>query len=319
MTKRIIFKILLVALVVFTLEGALHIWGLLYLRNLYSTHISREKINPESQTILCLGESSTIGIWVNPGDSYPVQLERMLREYYNSANIHVLVPPHIGQNTSQMANRMHEYITLYNPKVIVMMVGCNNHWSLAESHISRFLPSNSINAVRMKIFIFFNKFHLFKLIRYLYLCAKYEGRHIIESLSFKEYIAGAPQRMHYLPSQWVLDTFNHNIGYFNKLWRYDVASMINSAKKFNIPVIFMTYPMSISVPTEEFLSVAEKEGLYLIRNDLNFDVLKKRGELSDYIFSKDNWHPTKKGYAIVARNVFDVIVKNELLSSKYSN
>jgi hypothetical protein len=214
---------------------------------------------------------------------------------------------------------MQEYITLYNPKVIVMMVGCNNHWSLAESHISRFLPSNSVNAVRMKIFIFFNKFHLFKLIRYLYLCAKYEGSRIIEGLSFKEYIAGAPQRMYSLPPTWVLDTFNHNVSYFNKLWIYDVTSMINSAKKFNIPVIFMTYPMLISVPTEEFLSVAKEEGLYLIRNDLNFDGLKKLSELSDYIFSQDNWHPTKKGYAIIARNVFDVIVKNELLFLKYSN
>jgi lysophospholipase L1-like esterase len=125
--------------------------------------------------------------------------------------------------------------------------------------------------------------------------------------------------MHHLPPNWVLNTFADNVDYFIKLWRYDVASMIKVAKNTNIPVILMTYPIPISVPTKEFLSVAEKEGLLLIRNDLNFDDLKKRGELSDYILSRDNWHPTKKGYAIVARNVFDAIVNKELLSLKYSN
>src|SRR5262249_18432542 len=59
---------------------------------------------PGSINIVCLGESTTAGLWIRFEDSYPKQLERVLREFYRTNAINVIVPPHIGQNTSQMAN-----------------------------------------------------------------------------------------------------------------------------------------------------------------------------------------------------------------------
>jgi len=34
----------------------------------------------------------------------------MLTEKYPEKRIHVYVPPHVGQNTSQVANRMEDYL-----------------------------------------------------------------------------------------------------------------------------------------------------------------------------------------------------------------
>lgn len=309
--KKNILRFLVIVFVILILEVTLHVWGILYLNKFYTESKLREKINSESRMILCLGESSTIGIWVSQNDSYPAQLERMLRSYFDTDNIHVVVPPHVGQNTSQMANRIRQYIKLYRPEVIVMMAGCNNHWSLAESNIIRFMPSNSIDAIRMKMFIFFNRFHLFKLIRYFYLSIKYK---FTEGLNFKKYIAGAPQRMQSLPPKWVLNCFNHNIEQFKRLWRYDVKLMIRMAREAGIPVLLMTYPIPIIIPTEEFVSLAEEESIILIRNDLNFEALKKTGDLKHYISARDDWHPTKEGYKIIAQNLFNSVIDNELLN-----
>ena len=315
--KKIVGRLLVVVFVVSIIEVTLHVWGILYLNRFYIENKSIQKINRESQTVLCLGESSTVGIWVSKNDSYPAKLERMLRLHFDSENIYVIVPPHVGQNTSQMLNRIRQYIKLYRPKVIVMMVGCNNHWSLAESNIIKFMPSNSINAIRMKMFIFFNRFHLFKLSRYFYLRIKCKLRISVEGLNFKKYIAGAPQHMYHLPPKWVLNCFNYNVKKFIRLWRYDVKSMIRIAKETNTPIILMTYPIPINVPIEEFVSVAQEEDIILIRNDLDFEALSESGELGYYIFSRDNWHPTGRGYAVVAQNVFNAIVDNELV--KYSD
>ena len=290
------------------IECLLHVWGVLFLEKYYTRLASKELVANESINIVCLGESSTSGLWVDQEDSYPSQLETMLKKYYDTKNIHVIVPPHVGQNTSQVANRIYDYIKLYKPIAIVMMVGCNNHWSLTESHITKFLSSNSFDANRMKIFVFLNNFHIFKILRYAYISVKYD---YTEGWGFKPYIAGAPQSMGDSP-EWVLKTFNNNKAAFLKLWIFDVKMMVKAAKNAGIPVIFMTYPVPISIPTAEFLSIADTEQLILVRNDIDFNNLK-RDEFSKYIFSRDNWHPTKKGYTIVAKNAFNVIIENHLI------
>src|SRR5438128_2511049 len=112
------------------LELVLRLSGALYVRWTYGGGADAD---PNAITILCLGESSTVGLWVPREDSYPGQLEHALRDYYGEQRIHVVVPLHLGQNTSQIADHLPEHLRIHRPRLVVLMTGYNNEWSLAES------------------------------------------------------------------------------------------------------------------------------------------------------------------------------------------
>jgi len=113
LTKRILSAVCLTILFLCLLELSLRLAGYVYLNRIY-----REQFldlchpTPEDITIVCLGESSTAGLWVSYENSYPKQLERKLKAYYRGHSIKIVVPPHLGQNTSQIANRMEDYLRL---------------------------------------------------------------------------------------------------------------------------------------------------------------------------------------------------------------
>ncbi|MFH1878349.1 MAG: hypothetical protein ABH883_06040, partial [Candidatus Omnitrophota bacterium] len=81
------------------IEIVLRIAGYFYLNRLYTgSFLSRFNNADTDINIVCLGESSTAGLWVSWKDSYPKQLQRKLRFFYHNDNIKVIVPPHVGQN-----------------------------------------------------------------------------------------------------------------------------------------------------------------------------------------------------------------------------
>ena len=50
-----------------------------------------------------------------------------------------------------------------------------------------------------------------------------------------------------------------------------------------------------------------------MRNDLAFQALGERGVLGGYVL-QDNWHPSKKGYALIAGNSFEIMRQNNQLN-----
>jgi hypothetical protein len=101
--RRWFLRILLVVIALIVIaEIGLRLVGFWYLANFYRELGTASRIQG-SINIVCLGESTTAGLWVKFEDSYPKQLERVLRDFYRTNTINAIVPPHIGQNTSQMA------------------------------------------------------------------------------------------------------------------------------------------------------------------------------------------------------------------------
>jgi hypothetical protein len=75
----------------------------------------------------------------------------------------------------------------------------------------------------------------------------------------------------------------------------------------------MTYHIQPSyLPPGELVSLTERLGLPLVRNDLVFDALRAQGRLGRYLL-EDGWHPAPSGYALIARNAFQSIWRNGLL------
>ena len=313
--KKSIIFIVIFLLILFSTELILRLTGDLYIKKLYVHKYYNIKDQPKAINIVCLGESSTAGIWLPWQDSYPAQLQDLLRKKYPENNINVFVPPHVGQNTSQMENRIERHIEVYKPKILVIMAGYNNEWSLAESHISKFLELKNFENIKVRALVLLNNFRIFKMLRYAYLkfLVKEKSPHI-EALDNMNYVWGGPELVRTPPKKFIYDFALSHREAFVELWRYDIKRIISAAKKNNIRVIIMTYQIDPTyLPAKEFIKLTQEEKVTLIRNDVTFQNLIDNGTIKDYLLW-DNWHPNKKGYALIADNVFETIENNSELS-----
>lgn len=310
--------IFIIFLLGIALEAALRMAGGVYLYRLHLLSFKNTNPAPGSINIICLGESSTAGIWVAREETYPKQLEEKLRQFYPQDNINVIIPPHLGQNTSQIANRIKGYLNLYKPKLTILMAGYNNEWSLAESHIGLFLSDSSHEKIKVKSLIFLNNLRLFKLARYLWLrfITRDQSEYMVSN---KHYVWGERELVRVPPEKWVYSFAAANREAFINLWQYDAGNIIKEAKRHNVKVVLMTYHINPTyIPADNFISLAKQYGILLVRNDQAFLSLIQDGTINDYLLH-DHWHPNKKGYAIIADNVFRCIVTNNLLDLNTGN
>ncbi|MCB9757329.1 MAG: hypothetical protein H6753_02755 [Candidatus Omnitrophica bacterium] len=73
--------------------------------------------------ILCLGESTT---QIGGENSYPRQLERILNDSQNKTKFAVINGGVSGSNTTAIALHLSENLKLYQPRIVVLMMGIND-------------------------------------------------------------------------------------------------------------------------------------------------------------------------------------------------
>jgi len=259
--------------------------------------------------IVCLGESSTAGLWLERPDSYPGQLESALRRAYASDRIRVVVPPHVGQNTSQMAHRIDAYLDRYQPRLVIVMAGYNNEWSLAESDIGRFLGATD-ERWRAQLLVRLESLRLFRVLRWMWLRLSRAADDLTRSPG---YVWGAPELVRYPPSGEVYAFAAANRPAFVALWRHDVGRIVARARARGASALLMTYHINPSyLPAEEFESFARELDMPLVRNDVGFAHAIQEENAADLLFH-DDWHPNRKGYAVIARGAFEAILGRDLL------
>ncbi len=262
----------------------------------------------ERATVLALGESTTAGMWLPVEESYPKQLQARLREHYGTPRIRVVIPPHIGQNTSQMLARFPQYLETFEPDVVVIMAGVNNTWSLAESNLGEFMPPGDWRTRLFRWRRWLDDVKVFRLGRLLITGAGETRR------SLEDDLAGKPRMATWPPED---DPLVRNIGRepFLRLWRSDVGQMIQQAEASGAAVLLMTYPNYDTPPVSEFVDLAKTHSLLLVENHRPFAEIIDQGRAAEFFF-EDLRHPNAKGYAIIADNVFRSLLANELLDEK---
>lgn len=264
--------------------------------------------------ILCLGESSTVGLWVKPEDSYPKQLEAMLQKKFGITAIKAVVPPHIGQNTSQQANRFEDYLERYKPKLVILMSGANNEWAMSESHIGQFLKLGYFDTLLLRLRILADHSRVFKGARHLYRRLAVPETEI-DSVDEENKAAvwGHPEKTHWPPDAEISTFATENRPAFVKLWRFDLETMIAAAKKRSIPVIVMSYPITPAYLTvDDFKKLAEQTKSFFVDNDATFTKLREQGYIPAYL-QRDGWHPSERGYTVIAENLKAMIDEHRLL------
>jgi lysophospholipase L1-like esterase len=98
----------------------------------------RRVIASDAQTVLCVGDSYTFGLYYRPEESYPGRLEQILRAGASErgdgrAAWFVENGGIPAQNTAQMAARLDSQLASLRPRAVVVLAGFNDRWNFAES------------------------------------------------------------------------------------------------------------------------------------------------------------------------------------------
>lgn len=308
--------LILLAVLAFA-EIGLRFAGRVVLEKRYS-HSQSGPYRDGDVNILCLGESTTLGLWVKPEESYPKQLEARLRAHYRNDRIRVIVPPHLGQNSSQQANRIVDYLDRYRPKLVITMSGANNEWAMSESHVLQFLDLSSIEALALRFRILIDEFRLFRVSRHLYLTAT-GGLEDFVRAGNDSNVWGHPSKTAWPPPREVTQFAMNHRSAFVMMWEYDIKIIANEAKKRSIPVFVMSYPFYPDyLSAEDFTRVADEVGAIFVDNNETFASLLEKGRHHPFM-ERDGWHPSAPGYSLVARNVFEKILERDLLERSPSS
>lgn len=302
-------KLFLIVLgVLLVLEIALRITGHFYQSRQVEDQRKDRRNSTKWVTVLALGESTTLGLWLPFEESYPKQLERRLREHYQRRRIQVVVPPHAGQNTSQMVHRFADYLESFQPSLVILMAGVNNTWSLAESNLGDHLPPGHWQTALFRLRRWSDDVKVVRLGRLLSSGTRQLWRRMGQDLEGKPLMTEWPPKP---------DLLVRGVGPepFLKLWRADVGQMIEQAQAAGVKVILMTYPNYDTPPVSEFEAMAAKWSLPLVENHKSFAPLIEQGRAGE-VFFEDLRHPNARGYGIVADNVLRCIVERGLLADK---
>jgi lysophospholipase L1-like esterase len=289
------------------LELSLRGAGALYLRINHADFFPSDPGHPSTITVLALGESTTGGLWVKPSESYPGQLERMLKRKLKTEDIRVLAPLSLGQNSSQILNRVDSYYSQLKPDLVILMCGINNEWSLSENNVTQFLDYSDAVAWHLHIQKALDNFRIYKITRWA----------LSSTVSLSDIFTQEPQKTpHPAPYSLIRYAREHHVP-FLRTWRHDIGKMIDLAQARGIKVLLMTYPNYSDgyLPNKEFENMALLKNVPLVRNDLTFHKLISDGLGSKYLLH-DNRHPSPEGYRLVAENALKAILEKKLISSE---
>ncbi|MBU1912403.1 MAG: hypothetical protein KKB22_02555, partial [Candidatus Omnitrophica bacterium] len=135
------------------LEISLRIAGGSFQRGLESKTESPARKEENLYTILCLGNSYTLGAGAPEGESYPDQLQRLLDKEAKGKKIRVKNGGVSGQNSAELLELLEYNIKKTNPNLIILQTGQTNYMNqykyttyLAREHGTSAIPKKFIFA-----------------------------------------------------------------------------------------------------------------------------------------------------------------------------
>ncbi|MDD5746029.1 MAG: GDSL-type esterase/lipase family protein, partial [Candidatus Omnitrophica bacterium] len=124
--KKIGLVLLGVVLALLSLEIALRMAGFAFEKFAGRSAVIEKK---KGLRILCLGDSYTYGLGVAREESYPAQLERLLRKEPGYDEVEVINCGKPGINTPLLAKDFRRLATRYQPDIVLLLIGVNDAWN----------------------------------------------------------------------------------------------------------------------------------------------------------------------------------------------
>jgi len=94
--------------------------------------------------------------------------------------------------------------------------------------------------------------------------------------------------------------------YIDKLTKFNIQRMIDITKKNNSLPILMTYHRAWV--NDILRNLAQENNVLLIDNEKKF----ADSQISELVLQKDNWHPNKEGYEVIANNILNKFIEVDI-------
>jgi lysophospholipase L1-like esterase len=111
------------------LEAALRITGAFYMKDRLGHKQYEKQTTQDAYTILCLGNSWTMGAGAEPGESYPDHLRRMLENTFHDKDIRVINAGVDNLNSAEMLDRLKPQLNSIRPDLVILRTGEPNAWN----------------------------------------------------------------------------------------------------------------------------------------------------------------------------------------------
>jgi lysophospholipase L1-like esterase len=109
--------------VLILLEAALRITGAFYMKDRLGHKQYEKQTTQDAYTILCLGNSWTMGSGAEPGESYPDHLRRMLENTFHDKDIRVINAGVGNLNSTEMLDRLKPQLNSIRPDLVILRTG----------------------------------------------------------------------------------------------------------------------------------------------------------------------------------------------------
>jgi len=264
-----------------------------------SVNISKKSDKADS-TILCIGDSWTEGA---RNGNYPNMLKKIFNDGIESGNVKVLNLGISGSNSTTAINVLKKNLNKYNPHLVIVLTGNNDHWNLSDSTYWKFEKKQitGFTLLRVKIRIFLLSTRIHKLYKLIY--NKIRGLSTHDKFFYYDKI-----------NKDNLKTFYINRNIHKKQLKYNLIRLIEMSKINNFNLVFMTYFHFHGFKVNEIIrDVALSYRIPFIDNNFLFHKEIDPAKYTDYLIP--DGHPNAKGYKFISDKLYDLITKKALLGN----
>lgn len=110
-------------------EGILRVAGWALVESTLRDVRPTSALGPDGRTVLCVGDSNTFGIWVDPAESYPGQLERLLDERAADGPHRVVNVGVPGRSSGRVLAALGDDLDAFEPDILLVLAGFNDRWT----------------------------------------------------------------------------------------------------------------------------------------------------------------------------------------------
>lgn len=240
--------------------------------------------------ILCIGESTTKG--PKDGNGYPEQLERMLNTNFPDKRFRVFNLGVPAVTSTEIARHFKKNIIDYKPDLVILLVGNNDNkprmfYVLDNGRALNKILNYAVNEMNELKIVKLSKFSYEILVGALNNTLDLQRMYSDIYINFK-----MPNH-----SCWLKQEHRKNLEY-----------MTGVAIENKCKVLICNYFYS---PANIFLREFSRD------NNIPFcdnqKIFKGYKNARFKLISEDGWHPNVKGYSIIAKNLLDAIVENNLI------
>jgi lysophospholipase L1-like esterase len=252
--------------------------------------------------ILCLGDSNTYGLYLEPHESWPAQLEASWNATLAPPRIRVFNLGYPGINSSKVLSQFAKMLETFRPDFTIVMVGANDFWTLPVDVPPESEPSNALLRFVRHHSRLYRLAHMLAHARYTEDLVVPRARPKGEGWSNRAEASFGDEKFELGFSR---DTNGERMERSGALIR-NLEEMARRARNGKTQLLLMTYPAQMNqelyaIANRLIRNVARQTGTPLVNLEETFASRCPDLGCREYLFR--DGHPKAAGYRIVAAEV----------------